>query len=552
MKNKHLFIILFFFIALFLSFASCKVRPKPIGQKEVVARPEELKPTVSGVIESSLEEAESHEGRIGNFFLKEWTRVKAMYGGAYAPIWTSDGRWQPKADSLYEFIKQARSYGLFPQDYYVSRIDTLHQKTVADTTGENKLNASLWAESDLLLTSAFITIIHDLKAGRLMSDSARKNNSSLTNEFYLKQLDAFRNNSMIDFAANLEPQHTGYKNLKEALQNFLVTSNFQQHTKVDMKDSIQLPALLQKRLSEDSITVPEAPDSMQLSSAIKEWQLKKGLKVTGKISPSLLAVMNLSDEDKFIQVAITMDRYKSMPALPSTYIWVNIPSFQLTVFENDTEVITSRVVVGKPLTRTPILTSAISDMITYPLWHIPNSIIVKDVLPALKKDPGYLARKGFSLVDAHHNEVDPYKIDWNKYSKDIPYTVVQGSGDDNALGVLKFNFPNPFSVYLHDTNQREFFKRSKRALSHGCVRVENWEELAQYLLNKDAGHPNAVPIDSLQTWLALKEKHVIPLHKRVPLYIRYFTSEGRNGELVFYEDIYGEDHRLRQAFFANK
>jgi L,D-transpeptidase YcbB len=205
--------------------------------------------------------------------------------------------------------------------------------------------------------------------------------------------------------------------------------------------------------------------------------------------------------------------------------------------------------VGKPETSTPIITSVMTDMITYPLWHIPNSIIVKEILPALKKDPGYLKRKGYSLVDKDYNEIDPYTIDWSKYEKGIPYRIIQGSGDDNALGVLKFNFPNKFSVYLHDTNQRSFFSRKKRALSHGCVRVQAWQDLAYYLLDKDSTRPNAIPPDSLSTWLAVKEKHVLPLRSRIPLFIRYFTCEaGSDGSIIFHEDIYGEDRRLRQAY----
>jgi murein L,D-transpeptidase YcbB/YkuD len=209
--------------------------------------------------------------------------------------------------------------------------------------------------------------------------------------------------------------------------------------------------------------------------------------------------------------------------------------------------------VGKPLTRTPQLTSAISDMITYPKWTIPESIIEKEIIPALQRDAGYLKRKGYSLIDTAGNEVDPFKVKWTKYKKRIPYKVVQGSGDDNALGVLKFNFPNKYSVYLHDTNQRYLFGKTVRSLSHGCVRVQEWLTLATYLLRNDSiASPRAVPIDSLNNWLAQKQKHYVPLRKRVPLYIRYFTCEAKNDRLVFYDDIYGEDRKLKERFFADK
>jgi murein L,D-transpeptidase YcbB/YkuD len=214
--------------------------------------------------------------------------------------------------------------------------------------------------------------------------------------------------------------------------------------------------------------------------------------------------------------------------------------------------LTSKVVVGKPQTRTPQLTSAISDLITYPKWHIPQSIIKKEILPALKRDAGYLARKGFSLVDNKGNDIDPYAVQWANYDNYIPYTVVQGSGDDNALGVIKFNFPNKYSVYLHDTNQRYLFGKEKRALSHGCVRVESWQELATYILERDSSSKNAVPVDSMQTWLALKEKHVIPVRKRLPLFIRYFSVAAEAGKLNFYDDVYEEDQELIKLFFKPK
>jgi murein L,D-transpeptidase YcbB/YkuD len=324
---------------------------------------------------------------------------------------------------------------------------------------------------------------------------------------------------------------------------------------VNVKDSANVKSLLTKRLKDVDTTLHSIsePDSMQVASAIRRYQIRKRLKPDGKFSVSLASSLNESDKEKFIRLAITLDRYKQMPALPGQYIWVNIPAYQLTVWEDSIPVLTSKVVVGKPYTRTPILTSAISDMITYPLWHIPNSIIAKEILPNLKKDPGYLSKKGYSLVDGKGNQIDPYLIDWSQHEKTIPFRVIQGSGDDNALGVLKFNFPNKYSVYLHDTNQRYLFANRKRALSHGCVRVQEWDKLARYILNQDGMiNTRSVPVDSMMTWLALKEKHVIPLRKRIPLYIRYFTCEAKDNNLVMHEDIYGEDRKLRDKYFANK
>ena len=177
-------------------------------------------------------------------------------------------------------------------------------------------------------------------------------------------------------------------------------------------------------------------------------------------------------------------------------------------------------------------------------------------MPALKKDPGYLVKKGFSLVDNKGDEVNPYTVDWSKYKKGIPWKIVQGSGDDNALGIFKFNFYNPYSVYLHDTNQRYLFANSNRALSHGCVRVQKWESLAFFIARTDSlatlkGHPS-YNIDSLKTWIANKSRKTVMIKKRLPLFIEYFTCIAKNDGITFYNDIYGDDQALAEKYFAGK
>jgi len=340
------------------------------------------------------------------------------------------------------------------------------------------------------------------------------------------------------------------------LNDFLSKANFKKYTFITTKDSSLIPTLIYQRLSEEDSTLSSenAPDSLQVSRAIKKYQKRKEIKADGKISSALVERLNNTDKQKFVRVAINLDRYKLLPVLPEQYIFVNIPSYYLRLVQNDTVVLKSRVVVGKPITRTPIITSAINNMITYPKWTIPESIIKKEILPGLKNDPGYTLRKGYSIVDEEGNEINPYTVKWAKYKQGIPYKVVQGSGDDNALGVLKFNFPNKYSVYLHDTNQRYLFSNKKRALSHGCVRVQAWNELAKFILRNDSlNSKNAIPLDSLDTWLATKQKKYVPVRRPIPVFIRYFTCDVSNeGKLVFYEDVYGEDETIREKIFAGK
>jgi murein L,D-transpeptidase YcbB/YkuD len=264
-------------------------------------------------------------------------------------------------------------------------------------------------------------------------------------------------------------------------------------------------------------------------------------------------MLNVNDAERFVRIAISMDKYKMLPeVMPSRYIWVNASANYLELVEDGNVRLYSKVICGKPRTRTPLLTSYISELITYPQWVPPPSIVSKEILPAVKKNPAYLRKKGFSLQDRDGKEVDPDSVDWSRF-RTMPYRVVQGSGDANALGIMKFVFSNKYSVYLHDTNQRYLFGNSMRNLSHGCVRVEAWEELARHIIQSDApGLSGQLKIDSMHQWLKQKQKRSISIRNRLPVYIRYFTCEGTDKGIAFYDDVYGEDRYLREKYFAGK
>jgi murein L,D-transpeptidase YcbB/YkuD len=170
------------------------------------------------------------------------------------------------------------------------------------------------------------------------------------------------------------------------------------------------------------------------------------------------------------------------------------------------------------------------------------------MLPAIQKDTNYLNKQNLMVVDKNDSVIPPSKIKWSKLSKTyFPYQIRQRQGDDNSLGVLKFNFRNKYSVYLHDTNARWLFSKSMRALSHGCVRVQNWQDLAHFLVRNDTVRYSA---DTLASWIVRQEKHVVTGFRKVPLFIRYFTCEGKNGRLKFYDDIYAEDKMLTEKYFS--
>lgn len=555
------------FILLFIIVVYACNNNQPENKPDIVAEPEQMNERVVKNIQEILEYTVSNEGKLNDSITLSLVNAVNNYykTNNYQSIWSSKENWLPITDSLLNFIEHSKEYGLFPEDYHSEYLQLIYKRIAADTlsTGD-KRDAALWSKADLMLTDAFFRISSHLYAGRLKSDSIyKRTDSTLTDSFYNKNMNtALSAHRVTEVFHSLEPLHRGYIDLRNALKEFLDSADFKiptTYVSYPYKDSVTFIKTLVRRLKEES-AIPwqtKEVDTAQLKAAIIQVQKKRGLKVDGKYGVQLVRALNSTDAEKFKRIAINLDRYKLMPyPMPNRYIWVNLPSFYLQLMENDTVKIESRVVVGKPNTRTPLLTSQISDMVTYPQWTIPNSIILKEILPALKHNPGYLTKKGYMLTTWEGEEVDPYSVDWEKYKKGIPFRVVQGSGDANALGILKFNFPNKYSVYLHDTNQRYLFKNDNRALSHGCVRVQEWEKLTYYIssldsINYESSASQSVG-DSIKVWLNRKEKHVIPVKSKIPVYFRYFTAVGKNGKVVFYDDIYSEDKTAREAYFLTK
>lgn len=556
-------IFLLFLFTLFLN-ACGNEEPKEI--KDIVVEPEKMNERVKTNISELLSRI-SDDGKADDS--TSISRLSAVYDyykqSAYNAVWSSDEQFLSLADSLLLFIQQGRSYGLFPDDYHYSTLKSIASRFAGDTaaTGDRR-DAALWSKADVLLTDAFFNIVAHLHIGRLKTDSTFLNpDTVLTNKFYHAHLNAVKNGKAFsEVFHSLEPAHDGYVELKNAIKQFIDSADFDKkytYVSYPYKDSLTFIQSLKKRLQEEGVLSwqLEQVDSTQLKEALIKLQKKKELTVDGKFGVQVVRLLNNTDAEKFKRLAINLDRYKILPAkMPERYIWVNLPAYKLELWDNDTLRLESKVVVGKPNTRTPLLTSRISDMVTYPQWTIPNSIIMKEIVPAMKRDPGYLAKKGYSLLTWEGEVVDPYTVDWTKYKKGIPYKVVQGSGDDNALGILKFNFPNKYSVYLHDTNQRYLFKNAKRALSHGCVRVQEWEKLTYYISALDSINyefdPSRVESDSIRVWLERKEKHIVKVKTKLPVYFRYFTAAGKEGKLIFFEDIYNEDKVAREAYFSTK
>jgi murein L,D-transpeptidase YcbB/YkuD len=263
-----------------------------------------------------------------------------------------------------------------------------------------------------------------------------------------------------------------------------------------------------------------------LIAAVKNFQQRNGLKETGVIGPVELQQMNQPVENRIRQILVNMERLRWVPAEPAgDYLLVNIPEYRLHGYEAGNLVFNMDVVVGSTNNNTVIFTGNLKYVVFSPYWYVPPGILKKEVLPGIKRNPKYLAS---------HN------MEWNGGN------VRQLPGNKNSLGLVKFLFPNSYSIYLHDTPSKSLFNESKRDFSHGCIRVSEPNKLASWILREDTTWTDKKIASAMN---AGKEKYVV-VKKEIPVFIGYFTAwVDRNGQLNFRDDIYGHDARMAEKMF---
>jgi L,D-transpeptidase YcbB len=284
-----------------------------------------------------------------------------------------------------------------------------------------------------------------------------------------------------------------------------------------------------------------------LEKAIKRFQHRMGLTENGEINKVTLTEFNVPIEQRIKQMIVNMERLRWVPVeMRNEYLLVNIPEFKLHIFENQKQVWEMNVVVGKDVHKTSIFKGNISRIVLNPYWGVPSSIVRNEILPKLKRNPGYIARNNMEVLSGN-TLVDPYSINWNKFDGNVPYNIRQKPGANNALGKIKFLFPNNFRIYLHDTPSKSLFNETNRAFSHGCIRVSEPRRLALYLLRKEQDWDEP----KLNTILNTNNETSINLSPTIPVYIAYFTSWVDNtGELNFRKDIYHLDEKLADEIFG--
>ncbi len=354
-----------------------------------------------------------------------------------------------------------------------------------------------------------------------------------------------------------EPVNNYYKSLKNALIAYrkiersgglpLIDTLKKEYT---FEDSIALYKNLRNYflLTQDWMPGVESFDTNDtLKNSIANFQERMGLGVSGMLDEETVDALNTPIKDRIFQMMINLERLRWIPEhIPESYLLVNIPEFKLHVFEQKKLNFSMNVVVGKSATATTIFNGNLSTIVFSPYWNVPQSIIAKELLPKIKKDPNYLKKNNMEVVK-NNVVVNSKNINWHLYSKGVPFTIREKPGKQNSLGLIKFLFPNSYSIYMHDTPSKGLFEKRSRDFSHGCIRLSEPLKLATYLLKNDT----SITQEKIIKWMNGGAEKYIKVKPAMPVFIVYFTSWVNNkGQLNFRKDIYGLDKKLSNEIFA--
>jgi len=295
-------------------------------------------------------------------------------------------------------------------------------------------------------------------------------------------------------------------------------------------------------LAEDKAT---GPFDETVAEAVKRFQVRHGVAPTGQVTPRTLAALNVPVQKRIRQLEASLERLQNMNfSFGQRYVVVNIPAAFAEAVEDDKVMRRYRVIVGKTEKPSPTLTAEITGVVLNPTWTVPSSIAKTEISAHMRKDPTYLERMHMEVLDAHDNPIDPHSVDWSG-THTPNFTVRQQNGSFNALGAVKIDMPNPYSVYMHDTNQKSLFSDDYRFDSHGCSRVDNVRDLAAWLLQEEMSKWNRPAIDAA---IATGAHQEIALPKKVPVAWVYLTAwMTRDQTVQFRNDIYNQDEQLLEA-----
>lgn len=458
--------------------------------------------------------------------------------------------WKDK-DNLEELITILRdSYneGLTPSDYHLERID----KLVTELSIEESDSKS--ADLDLILTDAAILYSKHLILGKVDQNKIRagwdipKAMIPEVSQGYLEE--ALNTKQLKTLINKLTPDHYMYKHLRNGLRNYReIAKNGGwpkilqgQALKLDVKDARNLVLREYLKITGDldssNMSLNDSVFDTNLENAVKSFQFRHNLNQDGVVGKGTVAVMNIPVEQRIDEIRISLERARwVLHHFPNDFLIVNIAGYNIRRITNDSIVFYSRVIVGKHFHETPIFDGTMTYIELNPTWTLPYSIATNETLPKLKSNPNYLSEMNMIIMNKDGKELDPSTVDFNSVSKNnFPYSIRQNAGPNNALGEVKFIFPNSYSVYLHDTPARSLFSREDRAFSHGCIRLDKKWEL---FLNLMGSEWNMNKIDEI---LASGETTIVKLKKPIKIMLLYWTAGADKSDILYFDkDIYDRD-----------
>lgn len=486
----------------------------------------------------------------------------------YEPVWFDRDGLRPSVRALLRAIRKVDQDGLRPSDYHLSAIIRVLDRLDDGVFPPDESKAAQWADLDLILTDAFLLLGSHLSGGRINPETLHAD--WLVSERSIDLIGVLHKaatHTQIGHAVDqLRPVHSGYMAMQEALRRLRQLEiqggwpQIQSSRTISPGDEgiqvlkIRRHMVISEDLSDQKVpNMPEMYDEV-LKTAVKRFQKRHGLKPDGLIGPKTLGAMNVTVKQRIRQIEINLERWRWLPRdLGYRHIMVNTADFNLRVVENKQNVLEMRVVVGRPARRTPVFSARVDYMVLNPYWNVPHTIAVEDILPKLADGVDYLINQSFKVFRGWSEgaeEIDPSSIEWGDYSKsNFPFRLRQEPGTHNALGQIKFMFPNKFAVYLHDTPQRSLFNHFQRDFSSGCIRVEDAPALAAYMLS---GDPVWTP-EKLRENLMEGQPKVVHISKSIPIHLLYMTAwVDEDDTMQFRNDIYDRDQDLDTALMQHR
>lgn len=489
-----------------------------------------------------------------------WAEVNRFYDArGNAPIWIQDGALTGRAERALAHLAKADQEGLDPAHYNAAVL-------VRDLNNEPPRDAAAALAADMTITGQLLHFLYEVRHGRLRDPETVGGEKAFDVEEALTLLTSAKD---IEVALrNAVPGNAPYRALRRALSTYQAIAR-----KGGIATDAAIPAgpsikpgnqdarvpLIRDRLNllGDLVAKPSGAEGdlfdPALVQSVIQFQKRHGLEPDGVVGKNTLAEMNISVAARIDQITVNMERWRWLPSdLGDDYILVNIAGFRLEVFELGVPSMEMAVVVGRPFRRTPVFSAAVSYLEFSPTWTVPPTILKEDIIPGMRKDPELLAKKGIRIFSSWNRDaqvIDPANIDWNApKSQLVSYRYVQPPGPKNALGRVKFMFPNQYSVYLHDTPDKNLFDRASRAFSSGCIRVARPMDLAALLL---ADQPKWTEAEIAKA-MNLDEPVKVTLSNPIPIYITYATAwAGEGGTIEFRPDIYGRDASLQEALSSS-